>query len=145
MGVIRIIRKIVMGHNHDDNTVDHFGETGEVHNFSEQTGTMESVYYETAQNQRCGCLAPPGGRCSECGAISCSRCHQHCGGTENPSPIGCGRPLCREHSHYMAVADGKAIPFCGQCYGEISRKQNRKKITNLLFSPFIEQERNNEQ
>jgi hypothetical protein len=145
MGIIRIIRKIVMGRNHEDNTVDHLGESGEVHNLSDQTGAMESTYYETAQNQRCGCYAPPGGRCSECGAVSCPRCHQHCGGTENPSPLGCGKPLCREHSHYIPVADGKAIPFCGRCYGKITRKQNRKRITGLLLLPFIEQERKNEQ
>ncbi len=145
MGIIRKIKKIVISRNPNNNTADNLGETGEVHNLSDQDGSLESVYYEETINQRCGCFAPPGGRCSECGVISCVRCHQHCGGTENPSPIGCGKPLCREHSHYITVADGRSMPFCKRCYSRIARKQRRQRITGLLLAPFIEQEADNEQ
>ncbi len=145
MGIIRRIKKIVIGRNPNDNTANNLGETGEVHNLSDQDGSLESVYYEETLNQHCGCFAPPGGRCSECGVISCIRCHQHCGGTENPSSIGCGKPLCREHSHYITVADSRTMPFCKQCFSKITRKHNRQKVCRLLLAPFIEQETNNEQ
>ena len=145
MGIIRRIKKIVIGRNPGDNTADNLGETGEVHNLSDQDGSLESVYYEETLNQHCGCFAPPGGRCSECGVISCIRCHQHCGGTENSSSIGCGKPLCREHSHYITVANGRTMPFCKQCFSKITRKHNRQKVCRLLLAPFIEQETNNEQ
>ena len=145
MGIIRRIKKIVIGRNPGNNTTDNLGETGEVHNFDDQEDFLESVYYEETLNQHCGCFAPPGGRCSECGVISCIRCHQHCGGTENPSPIGCGKPLCREHSHYITTANGKTIPFCKRCYSRITGKQRRQKIAGLLLEPFIEQEANNDQ
>ena len=145
MGIIRRIKKIVIGRNPNDNTANNLGETGEVHNLSDQDGSLESVYYEETLNQHCGCFAPPGGRCGECGVISCIRCHQHCGGTENPSSIGCGKPLCREHSHYITVADSRTMPFCKQCFSKITRKHNRQKVCRLLLAPFIEQETNNEQ
>lgn len=145
MAVIRRIKKVVIGRNPGNNTADNLGETGEIHNLSDQDGTLESVYYEETLSQHCGCFGSPGGRCSECGVVSCVRCHQHCGGTENPSPIGCGKPLCREHSHYIAVADGRTLPFCKRCYGRIIRKQRRQKIAGFLLAPFIEREVDNEQ
>ncbi len=145
MGVIRRIKKIVIGRNPDNDIVDNLGETGEVHNLSDQDGSVESVYYEETFSQPCGCFAPPGGRCSECKVINCIRCYRHCGGTENPSPHGCGKPLCREHSHYITIADGRTLPFCKRCLGEITRTHNRQKVYGLLLSPFIEQEANNEQ
>lgn len=145
MGIIRKIRKILIGYNSTDGSIDNLGGTGEIHNLSDNDGSLESTYYEETFNQHCGCFAPPGGRCSECGVISCIRCHQHCGGTENPNPLGCGKPLCREHSHYLTVAEGRTIPFCKRCYSRITRKQRRQRITGLLLAPFIEQEANNEQ
>ena len=145
MGIERIIKKIVIGRNPGNNTADNLGETGEVHNFCEQDDYLESVYYEEILNQKCGCFAPAGGRCSECGAISCIRCHQHCGGTENPSSLGCGKPLCREHCHYLTLSEGKILPLCKQCFSKITRKLNRQKACRLLLSPFIEQEADNEQ
>lgn len=145
MGVIRRIKKILIGRNPDNNTADNLGGTGEVHNLSDQDGALESVYFEESFNQHCGCFAPPGGRCGECGVISCIRCHQHCGGTENPNPIGCGKPLCREHSYYLTVADGKTIPFCKRCYGRTTRRQRRQRIAGLLLAPIVELEAKNEQ
>jgi len=110
MGIIRRIKKIVIGRNPGDNTADNLGETGEVHNLSDQDGSLESVYYEETLNQHCGC-----------------------------------KPLCREHSHYITVANGRTMPFCKRCYSRIARKQRRQRITGLLLAPFIEQEANNEQ
>ena len=137
MGIIRRIRRIVIGLNPKDNSVDNLGGTGEVHNLSDQDGSLESVYFEETFNHHCGCFAQPGGRCSECGVISCIRCHRHCGGTDNQAYLGCGKPLCREHSHYMML-DGVNIPFCRYCYNELARKKCRARVARFLLSPFVE-------
>ena len=138
MGIIRRIKKVIIGRNPGDNTMDDLGGTGEIHDLSDLDGSLESTYFEEKYNQHCGCFGPPGGRCSECGAISCLRCHQHCGGSGNPSSRGCGKPLCREHSYYISTDDGRNLPFCKRCRGKISRKEYRHKVGNLLLSPFIE-------
>ena len=140
MGIIRKIKKIIIGRNPGNNAVDNLGGTGEIHNLSDVDGSLESVYFEETFNHHCGCFAPPGGRCSECGVISCIRCHQHCGGTDNPTPLGCGKPLCREHSYYMLLGEGKNLPFCKRCFGKITRKGRWQKAGRLLLEPFVEQE-----
>ena len=138
MGIIRTIRKMIISLNPKDNTVDNLGGSGEVHNLSDQDGSLESVYFEETFNHHCGCFAPPGGRCSECGVVSCIRCHRHCGGSENQTYLGCGKPLCREHSRYMML-EGVNIPFCAYCYGKFTRKQHRARVTRFLLSPFVEE------
>ena len=140
MSILRKIRKVIIGHNHDHTVVDNLGQTGEIHNQSDQDGSVESVYFEERINQKCGCFADVGGRCAECGAISCIRCHQHCGGSDNCLPLGCGKPLCREHTHYRAIGDGTAIPFCQQCASKMTRKKRQQIATRLLLSPFIDRE-----
>jgi len=130
----------MIGRNPGNNTVDNLGGTGEIHNLSDVDGSLESVYFEETFNHPCGCFAPLGGRCSECGVISCIRCHQHCGGTDNPIPLGCGKPLCREHSYYMMLNDNKTLPFCKRCHGKIIRKRHWQKVGRLLLEPFVEQE-----
>jgi hypothetical protein len=140
MGIIRRIKKIIIGRNPIDGSLDNMGSTDEVHNLSDTDGSLESLYSEETVNHHCGCFAPPGGRCSECGVVSCIRCHRHCGGTDDPNPIGCGKPLCREHSYYLALADGQSLPYCKSCYGKITRKQRRQKVCRLLLDPFVEQE-----
>lgn len=140
MGIIRRIKKIIIGRNPINGSVDNMGSTDEVHNLSDFDDCVESLYSEEIFNHHCGCFASPGGRCSECGVISCIRCHQHCGGTDNPNPIGCGKPLCREHSHYLSFGDGQSLPFCKGCYSKIARKALRHKVCRLLLDPFVEKE-----
>ena len=143
MGIIRTIRKIMIGLNPKDNTVDNLGGTGEVHNLSDQDGSLDSVYFEEKYNHHCGCFALPGGRCCECGVISCIRCHCHCGGSDDQTYLGCGKPLCREHSHYMML-EGVNIPFCKHCHGKFTRKQQRARVTRCLLDPFIEEKAEND-
>ena len=145
MGIMRRIQKIVISLNPFDNSVDNLGGTGEVHNISDQDGALESTYFEETHNLHCGCFGQPGGRCSECGVISCIRCHRHCGGSDNQAYLGCGRPLCREHSYYMMFEGGISIPFCRYCYDEVSRKNNRVKVARFLLSPFVERKIRDEQ
>jgi hypothetical protein len=140
MGILRRIKRLVVSPNPHDNTMDTMGTTDEIHNLSDADGSLESVFLEQQLNCHCGCFAPPGGRCSECGKISCVRCHRHCGGTDGQAPIGCGRPLCRAHCQYLALPDGQALPLCSRCYGRFVRGRRWKSAAMLLLSPFIEPE-----
>ena len=140
MGILRRIKKIIISPNPISGTVDNMGSTDEVHNESDLDGSIESLYSNEIVNHHCGCFSPVGGRCSECGVVSCIRCHQHCGGTDNPSPLGCGKPLCREHSSFITLGEGQTLAFCKSCYGKITRKERRQIATRLLLSPFIERE-----
>ena len=138
----RIIKKVVISRNPNNSAVDNLGGTGEMH--SDNGNDLESTYYEETYNLSCGCFGQPGGRCWQCGAISCVNCHQHCGGLNNPTSLGCGKPICREHSHYIPLGQDANLPFCSQCRDRIKRKLRRQKITGLFLGPFIEQEDSNE-
>lgn len=140
MGIIRIIKRIIIGRDLTDGTVSNLGSTGVVHNQFDNNGPLETVFFEEKLNLHCGCFAPPGGRCRECGVISCIRCHQHCGGTENPSPLGCGKPLCREHCDYLTLENGRTIPYCKNCLSKITRKKLQQKAFRILLAPFVEME-----
>jgi|GEM_PF-6088655 len=144
MAILRRIKKILVGRNPADNSVDNLGGTDEIHNISDQDGCLESIYTEETQNQHCGCFGSPGGRCSECGVISCVKCHRHCGGTEVSTSLGCGKPLCREHSRYLQLGDGNNLPFCKQCYGKLRRKQSWRKVGRFLADPFVDMGAENE-
>ncbi|MBI9018479.1 MAG: hypothetical protein JEZ07_14595 [Phycisphaerae bacterium] len=138
MGIIRIIKRIIIGRNATDGSINNLGSSGEIHNLSDNGGPLETIYFQELTILHCGCFAAPGGRCSECGVISCIGCHRHCGGTINPSPLGCGKPLCREHCKYLTLDNGQITPFCKDCSSKISRKKVNKKVKHLLLSPFVE-------
>lgn len=140
MGIVRRIKKIIIGRNPISGTVDNMSSVDEVHNLSDQDGCLESLYSEETVNHHCGCFGPPGGRCSECGVVTCTRCYQHCGGTDNPSPIGCGKPLCRDHSNFMTLDEGQTLAFCKSCYGKIIRKERWQIAGRLLLSSVVGQE-----
>ncbi len=143
MSILRKIKRIIIGYNHDRTRVDKLGQTNEFHNESNTDGSVESFYIEEKINQKCGCFADIGGRCAECGGISCINCHRHCGGTDNPIPVGCGKPICREHTHYKII-EGIKTPLCSRCAGKVTRKKYRQITTKLLLNPFIEFEKDSE-
>ena len=138
MGIIRRIRKVIIGRHTNSHRVDNLGGTEEIHSMSERDDALESVYCEEKVNHHCGCFGREGGRCSECGMISCVRCHQHCGGSDNPSPLGCGSPLCREHACYTLIDNSMTLPLCRQCKDRYTRKQRLNKATRCLLDPFVE-------
>ena len=142
MGIIRKIKKIVIGRNHGNSNTDNLGGTDEIH--AETGPAIESFFIEETFSLQCGCFARPGGRCQECGKISCINCHQHCGGQDNLTSFGCGKPICREHSNYITLGQGINLPFCSQCRDKIKRKIRSKMIAGLFLAPFIEREANNE-
>ena len=143
MGVIRRIKKIIVSRN-PDNTVSSLGGTDEIHIDSDTDESLESIYYEEKLNHHCGCFAAPGGRCSECGVISCVNCHRHCGGTDSRAALGCGKPLCREHTRYITLLDGQSLPLCKGCLSKITRKKQWNRVGKLLLAPFVELEVGNE-
>jgi hypothetical protein len=144
VGILRKIKKMVVSSDPDSSNVESMGSNDEIHNFSDTDGSLESIYVEEIRNQACGCFLPPGGRCSECGAISCVKCHRHCGGTEDRHPMGCGKPLCREHAHILTLPSGQTVPFCSECHGKAIRKHRWQRAGRFLLESFVEEESNNE-
>ena len=140
MGMLRRIKKLLISPNPDNNTVDTLHCDGEVHSSSDTDDTMDSTYFEAIRSHACGCFSPPGGRCGECGAISCVKCHKHCGGTENPHPLGCGKPLCRAHTHMLTLPSGQTVPFCRNCYGKVIRKHRWRFAGRWLLDSLVEKE-----
>ena len=143
MTFLRKIFRRRFSKNPENDEVDILGVNDEYHKLSEEDGAVESYEVEGVPSLHCGCLTSSvGGRCSEpnCGKISCSRCFQHCGGSDNQHPSGCGAPLCREHSHYLQLPDGRTIPFCRSCHGKIVRKSRWIATGKTLFLPFVEED-----
>ena len=144
MGILRKIKKIIISKDPRSGSIDELGASEVYHRLSDEDDSFETLQIEQQVSHHCGCIAPAGGKCAEpgCGVISCIRCHRHCGGTENPAPEGCGSPLCRLHSHYLQMPNGRTIPFCKHCYGKIARKAKWLTTAQALLQPFIEIEEN---
>ncbi|MFC1675801.1 hypothetical protein ACFL3G_01910 [Planctomycetota bacterium] len=141
MSFLRKIFRRRFSKNPQSDEIDILGVNDEYHKLSEEDGGVESYELEEIPSLHCGCITSSvGGRCRECGAISCIKCHKHCGGTENPHPSGCGSPLCRAHAHYLQLPDGRTIPFCRSCHGNIVRKSLWIATGKTLFLPFVEED-----
>ena len=140
MSILRRIYRRIISKNPETGKTDRLNTADEYHKLCDEDGALDSTHLEEKTSHSCGCFGIEGGRCSEsgCGVISCVRCHHHCGGTDNPLPQSCGKPLCRSHSHYLQIPDGRTIPFCRQCYGKIVRTQRWISIGRFLLAPFIE-------
>lgn len=139
MGDIRKIYQRIISCNPENNKVDQLAAKGEHHKLTDD-GCVESFYTDEKSHCACGCFALPGGRCAEvgCGRISCIRCHQHCGGSDNQTTAGCGKPICREHSNYLQLPEGRTIPFCRQCYSRLVRKQRWLLVGRTFVQFFID-------
>ena len=140
MGILRRIKKFVISPDPDSQNVDPIQSNTEIHAESDTDDSMDSTYIETIHNQACGCFQKPGGRCSVCGANSCVHCHSHCGGSTNPHPLGCGRPLCREHAETLTLPSGTTVPFCGTCYSNAIRKHRWSVVGRMLLDSIVESE-----
>ena len=82
----------------------------------------------------CGCDGPVGGRCHECGAISCTSCHGRC--------HSCQKPVCLEHSNFMQAESKESIRLCHRCYDAVNRKKLLARALNFVLSLFTEEEMN---
>ena len=94
-------------------------------------GSIDSAKMTRVCFLDCGCEALPAGRCFQCGAISCEKCHGRCG--------VCQKPLCLQHSHFIEGESGP-VRLCGDCADKHARKQLRSKIGRFLTSPFVKRE-----
>ena len=140
---MRNLRKIyrrIVSHNPERKKIDHLGANDEFHKLSDEDGCVESLYIEDKSNCDCGCFGPPSVRCAEpgCGRISCVQCRRHCGGSDNQLPAGCGKPICREHSHYLQVPGGRTVPFCRRCYGRLARREKWLSVGRAFLLPFVD-------
>lgn len=77
----------------------------------------------------CGCNQPIGGRCVECGALSCVQCHGRC--------YICAAPICLRHSVFVDSPDGRRLRFCGRCHAQVVRRQRLHKVGRFLLAPFV--------
>lgn len=106
--------------------------TQEEDSLSDQ-GSIDSAGLHRRYIRDCGCDGPVGGRCFECGAISCRSCHGRC--------HKCQKPICLEHSNLLDFGEHGSARLCKRCYDEITRKQRLVRISRLLLSPFIQFEK----
>ena len=97
-------------------------------------GSIDSTSYHHKIFRACGCegSAGIGGRCYECGAMSCPSCHGSCN--------SCHKPICLQHSKYHGIQEQK-IRLCGRCYDQARRKQKSQKIKRFLLSLVIKYEK----
>ncbi len=142
MSILRKIGKFIISIDPETGMFDELEGNVECHRLSDEDGSLESFQIVQRVRNHCGCFTPAGGRCAECGRISCIGCHAHCGGTRNPVPQGCQKPLCRECSHYLIFMNGQTIPFCKSCYGKIVRKERWQIAGRILLLPFIDNKGN---
>lgn len=134
----RIERKVVSPDPESDR-IDKLEGSYEYHRLSDNNGAPESFYTTEEATRSCGCFGPVGGRCGEpgCHHIDCSKCFKHCGGTSNQSRHGCGKPLCRAHSHYFDMPDDRTIPLCRRCYRKLIRRKRWLAVILVVLNLFI--------
>jgi len=95
-------------------------------------GSVDSESLSRRYIRDCGCDGPVGGRCYECGAISCTSCHGRC--------HSCQKPICLEHSNFLQVEGKESIRLCRRCYGSITRKQRLVRVGRFFLSLLMEEE-----
>ena len=81
----------------------------------------------------CGCVGAAGGRCAECGALSCGRCHGHC--------AHCAKPICLEHSKFEDNSRSPGVRMCRRCHDGETRKRRVVAAIKTLLSPIVEFEK----
>ena len=96
-------------------------------------GSIDSTSMQQKIFLDCGCDAEIGGRCHECGAISCRACFGHC--------QNCQKPLCMQHSNFLETKVHGVIRLCNKCHDVIVRKHKLKRIFQFVVSPFVEFEK----
>lgn len=133
-------QKKVISPNPETGEYDFFDEHDIRHNLQDEC--LGSADIQTKHSLYCGCYGEIGGRCSEpgCGKVSCIRCHQHCGGTVNQRPEGCGKSLCRNHAVSFRLPEGQTIVFCNKCRNTLSRKLRWQSVGRFFLNPFFKME-----
>lgn len=100
-------------------------------------GSIDTSLYRHQFFLDCGCDSSRiGGRCFQCGAISCTACHGRC--------YFCQMPICLQHSHFLETPNQEGIRLCGRCHSQITRKQKFQKIKRTILSFFIQPDSDDE-
>lgn len=100
--------------------------------FRSDQGSIDTEGLSRKYIRDCGCDKNVGGRCRECGAISCITCHGRC--------QSCQKPICLEHSNYLHVEGQEKIRLCRRCHDSIVRKQRLAKVGRFFLSLLTEGE-----
>jgi len=95
-------------------------------------GSVDSLSKHNRYPSDCGCFKPVGGRCVQCGQLSCVDCFGHCN--------SCGKPLCLECSISIDLPNKQRIRLCERCYSKSKRRERLAKATRFLLSAFFEVE-----
>jgi len=137
MNDFRRISKRIISPNPETGDNDVLGEQVEFHKLQDEC--LESTDIHKKFTNDCGCFGEPGGRCAEsdCGKVSCTNCHRHCGGSAEQRPEGCGKPICRSHSVSFDLPDGRTIVLCKRCHSTLVRKLRWRTVGRLFSRPFI--------
>lgn len=97
-------------------------------------GSVDSTRVHYKSFLDCECDSEIGGRCFECGAVSCKTCHGRCN--------SCQKPICLEHSSFLQVGGEDRIRLCRRCYDSIIRKQKLARVGRIFLSLFIDEDKN---
>lgn len=95
-------------------------------------GSVDSDEIVRKYFKDCGCDSEIGGRCFECGAVSCISCHGRCS--------KCQKPICMQHSNFLEKDDGQKERLCGSCHDVTTRKRRFAKVGRFFMSLFVEME-----
>lgn len=93
-------------------------------------GSIDSLGRRERYSADCGCYKPVGGRCVECGQLSCIDCHGRC--------YICSSPICLRHSIFVDFPDGRRLRFCSRCHAQGARRRRLHKVGRFLLSPFVD-------
>lgn len=80
----------------------------------------------------CGCDGEIGGRCFDCGAVSCISCHGRCN--------KCQKPICLQHSTFVDKEDGNKERLCNTCHDILIRKRGWDKVGRFFLSLITDTE-----
>ena len=100
-------------------------------------GSIDTLGRRIRHALDCGCHRPVGGRCANCGAISCVDCHAHC--------AACGRPLCLECSIFIEGEGPQRLRLCQSCHIQIARRKRLARVARFVLSPFVRFGRNDDE
>ena len=109
--------------------MEHHTAASEVRHVLADTGGIQSHQAKRQAACFCGCLQPPGGFCSVCGNLICSKCFVHC--------AICSRPLGPKCSHFRKLPGLQSVPLCTPCFEEDRRKRRLVRVSMFMLSPFV--------
>lgn len=72
----------------------------------------------------CGCVAEPGGACSQCFGVVCVNCLRRC---------SCGAPLGPCHARASYDAQGNIIHSCPTCHTALKNHRSRRSFLSFFI------------